>query len=171
MSYNKFLNEFPQKTKEIIDSYYCDCSAQIDNNEGYEITLLLNCMLGLAIFTETTHFGEISKKVVFKKEFDNIDGIEITGHKVESRAVKAAAVQLRNTMVHIGDARPQYKSEILLNDKKICAEENDYNIIKTITFICQDMEKNWRININLEKNKFAFKEFLLKFCEIVSLPN
>lgn len=171
MSYNKFLNEFPKRTKEIIDSYYQEFSNQIEKDEGYEITLLLNCMLGLAIFTETTSFESLSTGVVFKEKFDKIEGIEITGCNVESRAVKFAAYQLRNTMAHIGDFRKIYTSDILLNNEKICAENNDYGTIKMITFICQDRRGDWSIKINLDKNKFAFKEFLLRFCEIVSPPN
>ncbi len=172
MGYALFGEEFIDKTKKIINDYQCLFGKEIENNEGYEITLLLNCMLGLAAFPSDRYYNDLSTKDIFADKVGTICGVRITDPKSKRRNVKQATHAIRNTVAHFGDQRKEYPSKIYLNGKDI-SKYNDIGRVKTIQLTCGKKDKNkkekddWTIFIDLGENKNAFSDFLFRLCEIM----
>ena len=58
--------DFIQRTKSIIEQYEI---FQISDNEKFEITLFLNCLVGLFILPQQHWFDSLSTDLISKKEW------------------------------------------------------------------------------------------------------
>lgn len=89
--------DFINRTKTIIEQYD---NFQIAEKEKYEVTLLLNCLVGLLILPQQHWFETLPTELVSKKEW-GIDQNHIsTIKKGETKNVKDVARHIRNSVAH-----------------------------------------------------------------------
>ena len=160
MSYCKFSEDFINRTKQIIFDYRELFEKEIKENQGYEITLLLNCMLGLAVFTKDKFFDHLTNEKTFKNRIGKLEGVTISG-KIPK--FKNGVCALRNTIAHFADSSNRYKNEFKINDMDISLNEK-LGEVETIEFNCKQDRIDYKILIDLKKNKLALEKFLIKLC-------
>lgn len=89
--------DFINRTKAIIQQYD---SFQIVEKEKYEVTLLLNCLIGLLILPQQHWFDSLPTDIVSQKEW-GINPKHISSIKDgETKNVKNVARHLRNSIAH-----------------------------------------------------------------------
>ena len=89
--------DFIKRTKKIIEQYQ---NFQIEKEESFEVTLLLNCLVGLIIIPKQHWFDSLPTEIVSQKEWginqDNILFIK----EPELKTVKNIARHIRNSISH-----------------------------------------------------------------------
>lgn len=89
--------DFINRTKTIIEQYE---KLEIDKGDKFEVTLLLNCLVGLLILPQQNWFNSLPHDLVSQKEW-GIDEKHIsTIKKGETKNVKDVARHLRNSIAH-----------------------------------------------------------------------
>ncbi|KAA6321365.1 hypothetical protein EZS27_028975 [termite gut metagenome] len=100
MEYNNSQSDFITRTKEIIKQYE---RGQIPKEEKYEITLLLNCLVGLLIIPQQKWYKELPTEIISERIWgidpDNISAQCKSGKK-QKKTVKNIATHLRNSIAH-----------------------------------------------------------------------
>lgn len=115
--------DFINRTKAIIQQYD---SFQIVEKEKYEVTLLLNCLIGLLILPQQHWFDSLPTDLVSQKEW-GINPSHISSIKDgETKNIKVVARHLRNSIAHY-----EFK-----------AFDNSSNQISSIKFMDKDREGN-----------------------------
>lgn len=102
MEYNVQEIDFVYRTRKIIEQY--DELFKLDNNkehEKYEVTLFLNCCVGLLIIPKQDLNGLIPKKEINKDEH-GIDPKEISFIQGNSKGFNEVTRRLRNCIAHSG---------------------------------------------------------------------
>ncbi|MDT3367544.1 MAG: hypothetical protein LIR40_02720 [Bacteroidota bacterium] len=95
--YNNQELDFVFRTKKIIKQYD---SFQIEKAEKYEVTLLLNCLVGLLILPQQHWFDSLPAYLISQKEWGiNPNHISMI-KKGETKNVKDIARHLRNSIGH-----------------------------------------------------------------------
>ena len=98
--------DFITRTKEIIKQYK---RGQIPKEEKYEITLFLNCLVGLLIIPQQKWYRQLPTEIITEKEWGiSADDIIIakrytvkTAKLTEQRkTIKNVATHLRNSIAH-----------------------------------------------------------------------
>lgn len=93
--------DFVKRTKDIIEQYD---AFQIDKKIKYEVTLLLNCLIGLLILPQQRLFNELPKTVINKSEWgistDDIWIILDRRKRNEEKNILNIARHLRNSVAH-----------------------------------------------------------------------
>jgi len=98
----KYVNqyEFITRTKEIIKQYE---SVQVPQKEKYEVTLLINCLVGLLIVPQQKWYKVLPTEIVSETEW-GIDADNIicckSGKKGERKTIRNVAKHLRNSISH-----------------------------------------------------------------------
>ena len=134
--------EFIQRTKSIIEQYD---NFQIPGKSKFEVTLLLNCLVGLIILPQQHWFNSLPKELISKKVW-GISELHISFIKIgETKNVKAIATHIRNSISHC-------KFKVFGNSKK------QINRIKFLDFNLQGV-KTFEATIPLS----CFKVFVNKF--------
>ena len=96
MSYYKNQEkDFINRTKTIIEQYE---KFQIAEKEKFEITLFLNCLVGLLILPQQHWFDSLPTELISQKEW-GINQNHISNIK-ETKNVKDIARHLRNSIAH-----------------------------------------------------------------------
>ena len=95
-----YLNQefdFITRTKKIIEQYD---SFKIDEKDKFEVTLLLNCLIGLLILPQQYWYDSLPTDIISQKEWginsEHISSIK----KGETKNVKDVARHLRNSIAH-----------------------------------------------------------------------
>jgi len=127
-----YLNQefdFITRTKKIIEQYD---SFKIDEKDKFEVTLLLNCLVGLLILPQQNWYDSLPTDIMSQKEWginpEHISSIK----KGETKNVKDVARHLRNSVAHY-----RFKAFDNSSDKisSIKFEDFDTNGIKTFEAI------------------------------------
>ena len=146
MSY--YINQeydFISRTKIIIEQYE---KAKIPKNEKFEVTLLLNCLVGLLILPQQNWYDSLPTSIVSEEEW-GIGEQDISFMKQgETKNVKDIARHLRNSVSHYHFKA--FKNEI-----------NDIEYIKFEDFNKQD-SKTFDANISVN----GVKQFTAKLTDI-----
>lgn len=115
--------DFINRTKAIIKQYD---SFQIVEKEKFEVTLLLNCLVGLLILPQQHWFDSLPTVIVSQKEW-GINPNHISSIKEgETKNIKDIARHLRNSIAHY----------------EFVAFDNSSNQISSIKFKDKDREGN-----------------------------
>ncbi len=89
--------DFIYRTKVIIEQYD---KLKLSKSEKFEVTLLLNCLVGLLILPQQNWFNSLPTDLVTQKEW-GIDQQHISVIKIgEIKNVKNVARHLRNSIAH-----------------------------------------------------------------------
>ncbi len=89
--------DFINRTKAIIEQYE---KLELSKTEKFEVTLLLNCLVGLLILPQQNWFNSLPTDLVTQKEW-GIDEKHIsTIKKGETKNVQNVARHLRNSIAH-----------------------------------------------------------------------
>lgn len=89
--------DFIKRTKSIIEQYD---NFQIPEKDKFEVTLLLNCLVGLFILPQQHWFDNVPTELISKKEW-GIDKSHISFIKeTETKNVKDIARHIRNSISH-----------------------------------------------------------------------
>lgn len=100
--------DFVERTKKILEQYdKIDFSK--NKNEKYEVTLLLNCFVGLLILPKEHWFVNLPTSLIEEKEW----GISPSHIKIiegDVKSVKEVARHFRNSVAH-------YRFEVFSNEK------------------------------------------------------
>lgn len=89
--------DFVYRTKQIIEQYE---KFNIDNHEKFEVTLLINCLVGLLIIPNQHWFNKLPETEISEVEWGiNLDQILFIRHG-ETKNVKVVATHLRNSISH-----------------------------------------------------------------------
>lgn len=169
MSYECFEEEFLCRTKDIISSYYDLHGKEVEADEGYEITLLLNCMSGLAAYPGDRWYNKMPRNVKFLENMGAINGVTFDGQCANQLKLRTAVHDIRNTIAHMGDGRDIYPSKIELNGRDLSRAVN-IGKVDNIKLTCGSTGEGrgiWTININLVENRYAFRDFLFKMCDTI----
>lgn len=144
-----FIKDFFERTAKIIKSF------EKINNDGCEVTLLCNCMLGIFIFPEQKFYNEITNDSLSDANFKKLKQ-GLLGQK-KPRSIKKIFSRMRNAIAHC-------------NIRFECAEnkKND-NRIKYIYFYD---DENYSDKKKLESYEFQLridiadlKDILFDFCD------
>lgn len=162
MSYDQFSEDYINRTKELLTQYRALWSIEIENGVAYEITLALNCMLGLALFPKDKYFKRFKSDRTLVERIGNIIGVDYKGKDI---TFKEGIRAIRNTIAHMGDSRKRYASQVLINGEDVSETDKKIGDVESITFVCGDDEEVFRIEIDITKNSTALEEFLIKLCD------
>lgn len=134
--------DFISRTKSIIEQYD---KFQIADDDKYEVTLFLNCLVGLFILPQQHWFDSVSTKLISNGDWGIEESHIIFIKESETKNVKNIARHIRNSISH-------YRFKVFGNsDKKITEIKfEDYN---------QSNVKTFEATIPLSK----FKIFVEKF--------
>ncbi len=142
-NYKKQEFDFIQRTKSIIKQYE---TFQINKEEKYEVTLFLNCLVGLFILPQQHWFEFIPEELISNNEWGISESNIIFIRENETKNVKDISRHIRNSITH-------YSFEVFSNGN---------NEIDRIVF--QDFNpskvKTFEANIPLRE----FRTFVDKFC-------
>ncbi len=135
--------DFIQRTKIIIEQYdehFCNKNTDMK----FDVTLLLNCMVGLLILPHTYWFGYLPKELISKAQWgihpDNISFIKIG----ETKSVDEVTRHLRNSLSH-------YRFQVF---------KDENNEINEIYFEDRDeKEKTFEANIPISGIKIFMDKF------------
>jgi hypothetical protein len=93
--------DFVKRTKEIIEQYD---SFQLNTDEKYEVTLLLNCFVGLLILPQQKLFDELPTTLINSRDWgispNDIETIIDNRRNIEEKNVRNIARHLRNSISH-----------------------------------------------------------------------
>ncbi|HML72243.1 MAG TPA: HEPN family nuclease [Macellibacteroides fermentans] len=95
--YNIQEVDFIYRTKKIIEQYD---RFQIEKAEKYEVTLLLNCLVGLLILPQQHWFDSLPINLISQKEWGINPNHIIMMKNGETKNVKDIARHLRNSISH-----------------------------------------------------------------------
>lgn len=124
--------DFVIRTKKLIKQYD---SFQIDKNDKFEVTLLINCCVGLLILPQQRLFNNLPEELIDKKNWGISPqeiSVMINRHKkTEKKNIKNIARHLRNSVAHYRFAALPKKIEDIteinfkdyLNDKSTLSFE------------------------------------------------
>jgi hypothetical protein len=122
-NYIKQEYDFIDRTKKIIKQYD---EVKLPKDEKFEVTLLLNCLVGLLILPQQNWFEDLPTSIVTQKEWgikeEHISFIK----QGETKNVKDIAKHLRNSIAHY----------------HFMAFENKSHDISSIKFEDYDSQKN-----------------------------
>lgn len=143
MRYKNQEIDFVKRTKEIIKQYHsCNVSG-----EKYEVTLLLNCFVGLLILPEHHWYDKLLEDIVSKEEW-GISSRDISEIKSgEIKSVKNVARHMRNAISH-------YRFKALENTSK------EIDKIKFEDF--SNKNKTFEATLSTE----AIKQFVTKLTDV-----
>ena len=96
-NYIKQEFDFIERTKAIIKQYD-DC--QISATDKFEVTLLLNCLVGLLILPQQHWFEYLPTDLISQKDWGIEENHILFIHKEELKNVKNIARHLRNSISH-----------------------------------------------------------------------
>ena len=164
MGYSKFNIDFISKTIKILESYEILCEKEIEENTGYEITLALNCMLGLAVFPEGAFYASLNDEIRFDVYLGTIEGVQYMGN---IPTFKQGAIKIRNICAHFGDTSGRYDSTIKLNNLDFNSL-NEIERVDRIEISTGNDEHHFKVIISLITNKLCFNEFLIELCKKMS---
>lgn len=139
-NYKKQEFDFIERTKLIINQYD---KIQIPKKEKFEVTLLLNCLVGLFILPQQHWFNNISKELISKKEW-GIEDFHISFiNKGETKNVKDIARHIRNSIAH-------YKFKVFGNSNNEISKIKfeDFNHEKEKTFEATFPLANFKIFVD-----------------------
>jgi len=95
--YKSQESDFISRTLSILDQYD---SLKFPKDEKYEVTLMLNCMVGLLILPQQEWISHLPTELISKKEW-GIDASHISYLKIgEAKSVNVIARHLRNSLAH-----------------------------------------------------------------------
>lgn len=97
MYYSNQEFDFVQRTIEIIKQYE---KFQIDKKEKFEVTLFINCLVGLLILPQQYWFDNLPTDIVSQREWGISPEHISTIKKGETKNVKDIARHLRNSVAH-----------------------------------------------------------------------
>jgi hypothetical protein len=133
--------DFVKRTKEILKQYD---NYQIEKSTKYEVTLLLNCCVGLLLLPQERVFDELPATIINKEEWgispDDIKTIIDNKKNVELKNIQNIARHLRNSIAHY----------------RFTAKPDKVDDIKEITFIdylFKSTTKSFEITITIENLK------------------
>jgi hypothetical protein len=105
MGYEKQNIDFIKRTKSIIEQYDKFVMPKVGKKEQFEVTLFINCFVGLLIVPQQNWFDDIPEELISSDEW----GIEPecipvikdkSGHHDEEKNIKNIARHLRNSIAH-----------------------------------------------------------------------
>jgi len=89
--------DFITRTKKIIEQYH---NFQFEGEEKFEVTLLLNCLVGLLILPQQHWFDSLPMEIVSKKDWGIREDYILSIKESETKNVKDIARHLRNSISH-----------------------------------------------------------------------
>lgn len=94
--------DFINRTKEIIKQYdsLVVKNEEISRDEKYEVTLFINCLVGLLILPEQEWFNQLPKEAISKEKWGISESQVIFIKEGEKKNVKNIARHLRNSISH-----------------------------------------------------------------------
>lgn len=122
--YNKQELDFVCRTKKIIEQYD---KLEIENGEKFEVTLFINCMVGLLIIPQQKLFDKLPTVVIDKANW----GIDPNVIKIGEKDICNVARHLRNSISHYNF------NSFSLNDEIEGFEFTDINKQEKTTFKAQ----------------------------------
>lgn len=141
--------DFVERTKKILEQYdKIDFSK--NKNEKYEVTLLLNCFVGLLILPKEHWFVNLPTSLIEEKEW----GISPSHIKIiegDVKSVKEVARHFRNSVAH-------YRFEVFSNEK------GKISSIKFEDFLDKNT-KTFEAEIPIENIKLFLNKFSSWFLE------
>ena len=145
--------DFIDRTKKIIKQY--DNLVVPKEEEKYEVTLLLNCMVGLLILPQQNWFNNLPTDLITNKSW-GIDEAEIK--VIKDRELKDEDKTVANIARHLRNSIAHYRFEAFNNSK------DEINSIKFEDYICckknniEIKEQTFEATINLENlQEFVYK--------------
>ncbi len=142
--YNNQEFDFITRTLKIIDQYE---EFKIKDGEKFEVTLLLNCLIGLLILPQQIWYERMPLNLISESEWGIIDSHILFMQENEIRSIKNITRHFRNSISH-------YKFKVFSNSS------NEINDIKFQDFNPNGI-KTFDAIIPIEN----FKVFVLKFSE------
>jgi len=122
--------DFVNRTKTIIEQYD---KLELAKAEKFEVTLLLNCLVGLLILPQQNWFDSLPTDLVSQKEW-GISPNHISTIKEKTRNVKDVARHLRNSISHYRFKAFENKSDDISSIKFEDFEVNKKTKEKVKTF-------------------------------------
>ena len=173
MSYHYFSRDFLERTKKILEDYSNLFNGKIKKNKGYEITLLLNCMMGLLVFPNDYFFNELEGKDL-NKTLNYLNDKKVTfDMKKKPKSFKYFVRGLRNSIVHMGDSRKKYKSMLKINGSDVSYnDDKKIGKVEKIEFVCINEENNngfdFTITLDLSEGEQPLVNFLTYLCDVIA---
>jgi hypothetical protein len=108
--YEKFEVDFVTRSREIIDQYDLHVLPNVDANKQYEVTLLINCLLGLLVLPKERHLNKIPnvplsnlngwgiKSTHIIKPGKNCDGEQ---RQADTITLRQVVIDMRHSVAHI----------------------------------------------------------------------
>lgn len=96
MTYNP-EEDFIKRTKKLLEQYESNTS----NEEKYEVSLLLNCCVGLLLLPKERHFSKINNNLLLNSDW-GISESDIIITENNPKSVKNTIRHLRNAIAHDG---------------------------------------------------------------------
>jgi hypothetical protein len=161
MEYKECQNiTFIERTEIIIQQYKKFVMPQVTENEQFEVTLFLNCLLGLLIIPQQTWFDQIPEEYCLSSDEWGIKNEHISNINGDNDLkIKNIAKHLRNSVAH-------YRFELLnLGEEKnkITDLGEGKNEITDIKFEDFDHEKTFEATIPIA----ALIQFTTKFTDVL----
>lgn len=136
--------DFIERTKTIIEQY-----ASIKDSKKYEVTLLMNCFIGLLILPQQHWYDKLPDIIISEKEWgisaDDISFIKIS----EKKDIKNISRHLRNSISHY----------------RFTAFKDDSNNISQIRF--EDNNKHDGKTFEATLSVSSIKKFIFHFSELL----
>lgn len=126
MDYKQQEFDFINRTKEIIKQYdsLVVKNKGIKKDEKYEVTLFINCLVGLLILPEQKWFKRLPLEAISEKEWGISESQVMFIKKGEKKNVKNIARHLRNSVSH-------YRFKVFRHSSKNIKEINFKDFKKT----------------------------------------
>ena len=142
--------DFIDRTKQIIKQY--DNLTPSTGEEKYEVTLLLNCLVGLLILPQQEWFGHLPTEITTSNDWGidetEIEVIKNSSLKDEDKTIANIAKHLRNSVAH-------YRFKVFSDKKEDIGdiEFSDYKGVKK-----KEREKTFKAKISVKSlQKFTEK--------------
>lgn len=129
--------DFIHRTKSIIEQYN---KFKISEDDKFEVTLFLNCLVGLFILPQQHWFDNVSTKLISEEEWGIKESHILFIKETETKNVKDIARHIRNSISH-------YRFKVFGNtDKKISEIKfEDFNPLNVKTFEATIPLSNFKI--------------------------
>jgi hypothetical protein len=104
MGYEKQDIDFIKRTKSIIEQYDEHVMPKVDKKEQFDVTLFLNCFIGLLIVPQQNWYDNIPEECISSDEWgiepECIHSIKDKKGRNEGNNIKNVARHLRNSIAH-----------------------------------------------------------------------
>lgn len=137
----EYLNE-KEITKELIQRTLCNLDKY---NGDYEVTQLINSMLGLLVIPKETHFRNLQDSFVSSSLLSTIINSVESNYRTNNDILEK--VNLRTIVRHLRNALSHGRIEILANRDTSISEPR---MIENITFTDEDTAREFSFTLTLD---------------------